>query len=78
MASQLNDFSIEPYKPQPRPFKYPWDKWLDGQVWRIEQGIDFPGSTIGMVVYLRRRAKLRGGRVELRHQPPYIEFRFKK
>jgi hypothetical protein len=24
-----------------RPSQYPYDKWLDGRVWEIEQGIDF-------------------------------------
>ncbi len=22
-------------------FKYPWDEWLDGQVWELTKGVDF-------------------------------------
>jgi hypothetical protein len=24
-----------------RPCKYPWNEWLDGQVWKLVQGTDF-------------------------------------
>ena len=26
--------------------KYPWDEWLDGDMWVLEQDEDFPGTKI--------------------------------
>lgn len=49
---------------------YPWDKWLDGQVWELTRGKDFTVSIVNFrsMVYceskrrgLTARVSLRGG-----------------
>lgn len=38
MAEVLKEHKWRPVSGLPA---YPWNKWLDGQVWRIEGGVDF-------------------------------------
>jgi hypothetical protein len=54
--------------------KYPWDKWTDGRVWEVKEGVDFTCSVniFRSVVYshayrkgLVARITARGGRVRL-------------
>jgi hypothetical protein len=38
MAEVLKKFEFEM---RGRPTKYPWDRWLDGRIWKLERGVDF-------------------------------------
>ena len=40
MAKTLKAFP----RPLPSTEKYPWDTWLDGQIWRLERGKDFSST----------------------------------
>lgn len=59
--------------------KYPWDKWTDGRVWEVKEGVDFtcPVNTFRSVVYshayrkgMVARITARGGRVRLQFKRP--------
>lgn len=39
MAERVKDFPKTP-----RLTRYPWHQWMDGSVWKLEQGVDFEGS----------------------------------
>ena len=46
MATKLESYGFDrgPYsfdRGRPRKSKYDWDLWLNGDVWRLERGIDF-------------------------------------
>lgn len=43
MAKTLDKYTPKRKTPGPVP-KYPWDKWLDGQIWVLEKGIPASGS----------------------------------
>lgn len=47
--------------PTPSGHSYPWDEWLNGNLWRLQQGVDFAEG----VAVIRRKAynaaKARGG-----------------
>jgi hypothetical protein len=51
MAKIVKEF---PAQVRRRESKYPWDQWLDGQVWELAQGVDFQTDANAMrsVVYL--------------------------
>jgi len=52
--------------------KYPWDEWLDGQIWGIAEGVDFPaGRAEEMVGWIRKAARERyiNVRIESKAQP---------
>ncbi len=34
-------------------WKYPWNLWLNGQAWRLEQGVDFECKPINMIAAAR-------------------------
>ncbi len=38
-------------------FKYPWDQWLDGTIWKLEHGKDFHGEVESMRVNIYTAAK---------------------
>lgn len=46
--------------------KYPWDKWLDGRVWRLDKGSDFTSSVEAMRGAARRAAVNRGKTITTR------------
>lgn len=48
---------------------YPWDEWLDGDIWQITEGDDFATHPLMMERIIRTRATARGAKVRLRHQP---------
>jgi len=50
---------------------YPWEQWLDGDIWRLEQGEDFDTHPLMMERIVRTRAVTRGAKVRLRHQPSH-------
>lgn len=43
-----------------RPPEYPWDVWLDGRIWSIEEGTDFTCTVSSMVKLIRVAAAARG------------------
>jgi hypothetical protein len=75
MATKLNkfDFSVPSSITTTEKAVYPWDEWLDGDIWQIEQGEDFETHPLMMERIIRTRATARGAKVRLRHQPkvPY-------
>jgi hypothetical protein len=40
--------------------RYPWEKWFDGQVWRLNRGEDFEIPTISMRTQIFTNASRRG------------------
>lgn len=62
-----------------RPSKYPWDKWTNGQIWKVKYGEDFkcvPESFRNMLHgYARRKFGLR---VETSLEESVVTFRFWK
>lgn len=51
--------------------KYPWDQWLDGQVWLLDPAVDFPPGvkTHGFRSAAANAARGRGLRVAIRVRP---------
>ena len=43
---------------------YPWDEWLDGQVWLLKRDKDFAPTPQSMRAYVYRAARSRGIGVE--------------
>ena len=39
---------------------YPWDDWLNGQIWKLKKGEDFHAKSRSMVCNARVRAKKSG------------------
>ena len=70
MATKLNkfDFSVPSSITTTEKAVYPWDEWLDGDIWQIEQGEDFETHPLMMERIIRTRATARGAKVSLRHQ----------
>jgi hypothetical protein len=48
---------------------YPWDEWLDGDIWELRQGEDFEGHPLMMERIIRTRATGRKAKISLRHVP---------
>jgi hypothetical protein len=48
---------------------YPWEEWLDGDIWQLREGDDFVTHPLMMERIIRTRATARGAKVRLRHQP---------
>jgi len=48
---------------------YPWEEWLDGDIWQLREGEDFHTHPLMMERIIRTRATARGAKVRLRHQP---------
>ena len=48
---------------------YPWEEWLDGDIWQLTEGEDFDTHPLMMERIIRTRATARGAKVRLRHQP---------
>jgi hypothetical protein len=46
---------------------YPWEQWLDGDVWKITEGEDFQTHPLMMERIIRTRATGRGAKVRMRH-----------
>ena len=47
---------------------YPWDEWMDGDIWQLTYGEDFDPHPLMMERIIRTRATGRGAKVKLRHQ----------
>ena len=48
---------------------YPWDEWLDGDIWELTSGKDFDGHPLMMERIIRTRATGRHAKINLRHIP---------
>jgi hypothetical protein len=48
---------------------YPWEEWLDGDIWQLQEGADFETHPLMMERIIRTRATARKAKVRLRHQP---------
>lgn len=48
---------------------YPWDEWLDGDIWELTHGEDFEGHPLMMERIIRTRATGRKAKINLRHVP---------
>jgi hypothetical protein len=59
MAQKIKGDYTPPKKRGPK-CKYPWDTWLNGERWRLEQGEDFQAELDDMERLIRRTAKKRG------------------
>lgn len=46
---------------------YPWDVWLDGEIWELTAGEDFQTHPLMMERIIRTRATGRGAKVKMRH-----------
>lgn len=76
MAEQLATYEPRPrHGPVP---KYDWDKWLDGNTYRLQQGTqrqvdrgkaDFTCQLVTMVDMLRKNAKERDKRISVYTEP---------
>jgi hypothetical protein len=73
MADKLKDFDwSQPSNITPEgtdKVVYPWEEWLDGDIWQITEGDDFTTHPLMMERIIRTRATARGAKVRLRHQP---------
>jgi len=71
MAEKLRTFDFD--KPSEltssEKIQYPWDQWLDGDIWQLTQGEDFMTHPLMMERIIRTRATTRQAKVRLRHQP---------
>jgi len=48
---------------------YPWDEWLNGDIWKLTQGEDFHPHPLMMERIVRTRATGRGAKIRMRHEP---------
>jgi hypothetical protein len=52
--------------------RHPWDKWLDGQIWKLESGVDFAGSPRSFVGTVHHAAKRMGVRAQTREADGHL------
>jgi hypothetical protein len=72
MATKLKTFDFTAPSAITQPTEkavYPWEQWLDGDIWQIREGEDFTTHPLMMERIIRTRATARGAKVRLRHQP---------
>lgn len=69
MSEKLKEFDFGSSSPRRTDgsYTYPWDDWFDGDIWKLEQGVDFPGNPLMMERIIRTRATNREAKVKLRH-----------
>lgn len=48
---------------------YPWDQWFDGDIWQLQEGVDFHTHPLMMERIIRTRAAGRKAKVQIRHVP---------
>lgn len=48
---------------------YPWEQWLDGDIWELRHGEDFHTHPLMMERIIRTRATGRRAKVRMRHVP---------
>jgi hypothetical protein len=71
MATKLKtfDFSAPSKLTTSDKATYPWDEWLDGDIWQLTFGEDFDGHPLMMERIIRTRATGRRAKINLRHVP---------
>jgi hypothetical protein len=71
MATKLKtfDFSVPSKLTTSEKATYPWDEWLDGDIWQLTSGEDFDGHPLMMERIIRTRATGRRAKINLRHVP---------
>jgi hypothetical protein len=71
MATRLKsfDFSAPSKLTTSDKATYPWDDWLDGDIWQLTSGEDFDGHPLMMERIIRTRATGRRAKINLRHVP---------
>lgn len=69
MATKLKEFDFSAPNTLTTDKKpvYHWDQWLDGDIWELTQGEDFPGHPLMMERVIRTRATDRRAKIRLRH-----------
>lgn len=65
MARKLKNFDFEKERNDiiSRPYRYPWEKWLDGSVWELTIGEDFKTSVQSFRSNAFYNAKIRGMKI---------------
>ena len=46
--------------------RYPWEEWLDGNVWQLDRGADYSAKATTIISNARLQARRRGGSVRTR------------
>lgn len=70
MATILSTYDFKPPSEVTRTPRqsYPWEQWLDGNIWRLVQGEDFQPHPLMMERIIRTRATAKRAKVHLRHE----------
>jgi hypothetical protein len=58
--------------------KYPWEEWMDGSMWEIEQGVDFSVDipVVNFVNGMHAKARKKGKRVRTHVAGKKLQFQF--
>jgi hypothetical protein len=82
-GSALMARKVDEFPDAPSQARYPWDEWLDGDVWELIAGEDFNGKPESLRSVADVQARKRGGRIQARlirsretGQPDRIYLRF--
>jgi hypothetical protein len=70
MARKLSTFDFSKKSvitPPESSRRYPWDDWLDGDIWELRFGEDFDSHPLMMERIIRTRATNRGAKLKMRH-----------
>ena len=57
---------VESFPELPAQSRYPWDSWLDGDIWELTPGEDFKGKADNFHAVAIAQAKKRGGKLQTR------------
>lgn len=80
MATQLREFTAVRRTQVMRQGRYPWagaEGWTNGSVWRIERGVDFECTAVGMRSTLYQKAtKMRKRVMVQKISDAVLEFQF--
>lgn len=57
---------VDVFPAAPDSSRYPWDEWLDGDVWELVHGEDFKGRPNTFRSNARNQAKRRNGKIRAR------------
>ena len=75
MADILEEFDFSLYTCSVgRNEKYPWSEWMDGQIWKLKQGVDFKTKTSSFAAGIRARARKNGIQLKTAMFGEYVVF----
>jgi hypothetical protein len=57
---------VERFPELPSQSRYPWESWLDGDIWELTPGEDFKGKADNFRAVAITQAKKRGGKLQSR------------